>query len=55
MVIKALKKEFEIKDIRYADRRKLHRLNVKTFSRKEIDFEFYYDLLEFALEVAFVR
>ena len=43
MIIKALGKEYNVKDITYKERRELHRLNAKTFWDGKVDPENYYD------------
>lgn len=52
MKIKALGKQFQVKDISYKQRRDLHRLNAKAFWDGKIDPESYYDVLEKVSEIA---
>ena len=46
MIIKALGKEYNIKEITYQERRDLHRLNAKAFWDGKINPDNYYDILE---------
>jgi|TARA_R110000823_G_scaffold264023_3_gene384248 hypothetical protein len=52
MKIKALGKQFQVKDISYKQRRSLHRLNAKAFWDGKIDPESYYDVLEKVSEIS---
>jgi len=52
MIIKALGKEYNIKDITYKERRELHRLNAKAFWDGKVEPESYYDILEKVGEVS---
>tara|TARA_B100001094_G_C17970611_1_gene690098 strand:- start:377 stop:643 length:267 start_codon:yes stop_codon:yes gene_type:complete len=52
MIIKALGKEYNVKDITYKERRELHRLNAKTFWDGKVDPENYYDILEKVSEIS---
>ena len=46
MIIKALGKEYNIKEITYKERRELHRLNAKAFWDGKINPDNYYDVLK---------
>jgi len=46
ITIKWNKKDWEIKDITFSDKRKLHMLNAMCFQGEKIDQENYYNLLE---------
>ena len=56
MKVKALKKEFEVSDLTFAQKRKLHAKNTGIFwgSSKvdEMDSDKYYELLEMVLELS---
>tara|TARA_A100001201_G_scaffold50258_1_gene50055 strand:+ start:2099 stop:2365 length:267 start_codon:yes stop_codon:yes gene_type:complete len=52
MIIKALGKEYNIKEITYKERRELHRLNAKAFWDGKINPDNYYDVLERVAEIA---
>jgi|TARA_R110000824_G_scaffold272045_2_gene460557 translation initiation factor 2 beta subunit (eIF-2beta)/eIF-5 len=52
MKIKALGKQFQVKDISYKQRRDLHRLNAKAFWDGKVDPESYYDVLEKVAEIS---
>lgn len=52
ITVKALEKEWRIKDISFAERRKLHALNSLCFQNKKINQEKYYDMLEAVREMA---
>ena len=52
MKVKALGKEFQVKDISYKERRNLHRVNAKAFWDGKIDPESYYDVLEKVAEIS---
>ena len=52
MIIKALRKEYNIKEITYKERRELHRLNAKAFWDGKINPDNYYDVLERVAEIA---
>ena len=46
MKVKALGKEYQVKDITYKERRDLHRLNAKAFWDGKVNPDNYYDVLE---------
>ena len=46
MIVKVDKKEYDVKDCTYKQRRKLHKLNALVWWGGEMDVEKYYDLLE---------
>ena len=46
MIVKVDKKEYDVKDCTYKNRRKLHKLNALVWWGGEMDVEKYYDLLE---------
>ena len=46
MIVKLDKKEYDVKDCTYKQRRKLHKLNALVWWGGEMDVEKYYDLLE---------
>ena len=46
MVIKVEKKEWNVKDCTYAERRELHKLNAKVWWEGKMDVEAYYEVLE---------
>ncbi len=46
MVIKVGKKEWNVKDCTYAERRELHKLNAKVWWEGKMDVEAYYNVLE---------
>ena len=52
MKVKALDKEFQVKDITYKERRTLHKINAKAFWDGKIDPENYYDVLEEVAEIS---
>tara|TARA_R100000808_G_C2082639_1_gene105969 strand:+ start:363 stop:629 length:267 start_codon:yes stop_codon:yes gene_type:complete len=52
MKIKALKKDWEIKDVSYKDRRELYQLNVKAFWDGKVDPDPYYEVLEKVFELS---
>lgn len=52
MKIKALGKEYEIKDITYKERRELHRINATAFWDGKVKPESYYDVLEKVAEIS---
>ncbi len=46
MIVKLDKKEYDVEDCTYKQRRKLHKLNALVWWGGEMDVEKYYDLLE---------
>ena len=46
MIVRVDKKEYDVKDCTYKQRRKLHKLNALVWWGGEMDVEKYYDLLE---------
>lgn len=52
MIVKALGKEYQVKDITYKERRELHRINAKAFWDGKVDPENYYDILEKVAEIS---
>ncbi len=52
MKVKALGKEYQVKDISYKQRRDLHKVNAKAFWDGKIDPESYYDVLEKVAEIS---
>ena len=46
MVVKVGKKDWDINDCTYAERRELHKLNAKVWWEGKMDVESYYDVLE---------
>jgi len=50
MKVKALDREWEVKDITFAQKRKLHALNASVFWKGEPSSDSYYDLLDLVLE-----
>ena len=52
MIIKALGKEYNIKEITYKERRELHRINAKAFWDGKVDPDNYYDILEKVYEIS---
>ena len=46
MVVKVGKKDWDINDCTYAERRELHKLNAKVWWDDKMDVESYYDVLE---------
>jgi hypothetical protein len=52
MKVKALDKEYQVKDITYKERRDLHRLNAKAFWDGKINPDSYYDVLEKVAEIS---
>jgi len=46
VIVKVDKKEYDVKDCTYKQRRKLHKLNALVWWGGEMDVEKYYDLLE---------
>jgi len=52
MIVKALGKEYQVKDITYKERRELHRLNAKAFWHGKVEPESYYDILEKVAEIS---
>jgi hypothetical protein len=52
MKIKALGKEYEIKEITYKERRDLHRINATAFWDGKVKPDNYYDVLEKVAEIS---
>ena len=52
MKVKALGKEYQVKDITYKERRGLHRLNAKAFWDGKVNPDNYYDVLEKVAEIS---
>ncbi len=52
MIVKLDKKEYDVKDCTYKQRRKLHKLNALVWWGGEIDVEKYYDLLEVVQDIS---
>jgi len=52
MKVKALNKDWVIKDVSYGDRRKLYQLNVKAFWEGKVDPDNYYEVLEEAFQLS---
>ncbi len=52
MIVKLDKKEYDVKDCTYKQRRKLHKLNALVWWGGEIDVEKYYDLLEVVYDIS---
>ena len=52
MIVKALGKEYQVKDITYKGRRELHRINAKAFWDGKVEPENYYDILEKVAEIS---
>ena len=52
MKVKALGKEYQVKDITYKERRDLHRLNAKAFWDGKVTPDNYYDVLEKVAEIS---
>tara|TARA_R110002020_G_scaffold469995_2_gene695450 strand:+ start:1992 stop:2258 length:267 start_codon:yes stop_codon:yes gene_type:complete len=52
MKVKALGKEYQVKDITYKERRNLHRLNAKAFWDGKVNPDNYYDVLEKVAEIS---
>ncbi len=52
MIVKVDKKEYDVKDCTYKNRRKLHKLNALVWWGGEIDVEKYYDLLEVVQDIS---
>ena len=52
MKVKALGKEYQVKDITYKERRDLHRLNAKAFWDGKVNPDNYYDVLEKDAEIS---
>lgn len=52
MKVKALGKEYQVKDITYKERRDLHRLNAKAFWDGKVNPDNYYDVLEKVAEIS---
>jgi len=54
MIIKALKKDWEVRPITFKDRRYLYKENVKVYTSKDkFDWDLYYEMIEFVLSTAF--
>ena len=52
MIVKVDKKEYDVKDCTYKQRRKLHKLNALVWWGGEMDVEKYYDLLEQVYDIS---
>lgn len=52
MKIKALDRDWEVKDVSYSERRKLYQMNVKAFWKGDVDPDKYYDVLEKVAEIS---
>jgi len=52
MIIKIDKKEYDVKDCTYKERRELHRMNAKVWATGEMDIDAYYLLLDRVGEIA---
>jgi len=53
MIVKTTHGDFDVTDINFADRRKLHRLEIRAINKDgEMDMEKYYDVLEWVLDFA---
>ena len=52
MIVKVDKKEYDVKDCTYKNRRKLHKLNALVWWGGEMDVEKYYDLLEQVYDIS---
>jgi len=52
MIVKVDKKEYDVKDCTYKNRRKLHKLNALVWWGGEMDVEKYYDLLEHVQDIS---
>jgi hypothetical protein len=52
MKVKALGKQYQVKDITYKQRRELHKSNAKAFWDGKIDPDSYYDVLEKVAEIS---
>ena len=46
MVVKVGKKDWDVNDCTYAERRELHKLNAKVWWENKMDVESYYEVLE---------
>ena len=46
MIVKVGKKEWDVKDCTYAERRELHKLNAKVWWSGKMEVEAYYEVLE---------
>ena len=59
MEIEVLGKKWNINNIMYKDRRELHKIHSQSYAKavinktNEIDWNYYYDAIDFALSVAF--
>jgi len=52
VIVKVDKKEYDVKDCTYKQRRKLHKLNALVWWGGEMDVEKYYDLLEHVQDIS---
>jgi len=52
MIVKVNKKEWDVKDCSYKQRRQLHKLNAAVFWGEKMDVDRYYDLLEKVHEIS---
>ena len=52
MVVKVGKKEWDVNDCTYAERRELHKLNAKVWWDGKMEVELYYNVLEKVGEIA---
>ena len=52
MKIKALDRDWEIKDVSYSERRKLYQMNVKAFWKGDVDPDEYYEVLGKVAEIS---
>jgi len=52
VIVKVDKKEYDVKDCTYKNRRKLHKLNALVWWGGEMDVEKYYDLLEHVQDIS---
>tara|TARA_Y100000034_G_scaffold116589_1_gene155099 strand:+ start:2669 stop:2941 length:273 start_codon:yes stop_codon:yes gene_type:complete len=52
MTVKTPHGSFDVRDITFADRRHLHRLELESLSGKEVSMTKYYDLIEWVMEYA---
>jgi len=52
MIVKVDKKEYDVKDCTYKQRRELHKLNALVWWGGEMDVEKYYDLLEHVQDIS---
>jgi len=52
MIVKVNKKEYDVKDCSYKERRQLHKLNALVWWHGKMDVEKYYDLLEIVQDIS---